>query len=213
MSAPQIAISRWMEGLSIGTFRSDLERCLVYVDQHQKSVPSVFIDALVAAEDHRSEYHRGVDPIGMLRALWIQVVSGHVQGASTIEQQFVRVVTGHYERTISRKVREQLLAIALVRHRAKESIASAYLAVAFYGSGCIGLEGLNAKFGPHLDRVGEHQALRFVSQLKYPRPLQPSVLWYNKINARTEALWKHRVPAANEVVAAAFDPRGMAQNR
>lgn len=205
MSALPIAISRWMEGLSIGTFRSDLERCLVFVDQHKKSVPPVFIDALVVAEDHRSMYHWGVDPIGILRALWIQVISGHIQGASTIEQQFVRVVTGRYERTILRKAREQLLAIALVRHRAKESIASAYLAVAFYGSGCIGLEGLNAEFGPYLEYVGEHKALMFVCQLKYPRPLNPNGLWINKINTRTEALLNRRVRVTNKSLQSRFD--------
>ncbi|MFN2375222.1 MAG: biosynthetic peptidoglycan transglycosylase [Candidatus Binatia bacterium] len=197
MSAPQLAMSRWMEGLSSGTFRSDLGRCLDYVDRHQNSVPPVLIDALVAAEDHRSEYHRGVDPIGMFRALWVRIFSGHVQGASTIEQQFVRVVTGRYERTLLRKLREQLLAIALARHRGKRAIASAYLAIAFYGSGCSGLAGLKARFGPHLDEIGERQALRFVSQLKYPRPWRPGVPWHERINARTEALWERRGRAAN----------------
>ncbi len=190
ISTPQIAISRCMEGLSTGMFHSDLELCLFYIDQYKNSVPSVFIDALFAAEDHRNQYHRGIDPIGMLRALWVRAIYGNVQGASTIEQQFVRTVTRRYERTIARKVREQLLAIALVRHREKKSIASAYLSIAFYGSGCVGLKGLKAKFGPQLDGVDKLEALRFVSQLKYPRPLQPSLLWHRKIDARTEMIWK-----------------------
>lgn len=190
MSTPQIVVSRSMENISTGAFHSDLELCLFYIDQYKDSVPSVFIDALFAAEDHRNPHHRGIDPIGMLRAIWVKVIYGNVQGASTIEQQFVRIVTRRYERTIVRKVREQLLAVALARHREKKSIASAYLSMAFYGSSCIGLKGLKAKFGPQLDGVDKLEALRFVSQLKYPRPLQPSLLWHSKINARTEVIWK-----------------------
>ena len=199
MSTPQLAISKWLEYLSPGEYGNDLEKCLYYVDRYQKSVPVVFTDALIKAEDHRNPYHPGIDPIGMLRALWVCLLSGQIQGASTIEQQFVRVATGRYERTIIRKVREQFLAIALVRRCTKESIASAYLAIAFYGNGCSGLEGLKVNFGPRLYSVSEQQALRFISQLKYPRPLQPSVRWHNKINIRTGILWERRTRAATNL--------------
>ncbi|GAA0569172.1 hypothetical protein GCM10009099_03500 [Caenispirillum bisanense] len=119
-------------------------------------------------------------------------MSGRVQGASTIEQQFVRVVTERYERTAARKIREQLLAIALARHRPKNSVASAYLAIAFYGSGCIGLEGMKAQFGAQLHSPCERQVLLFISQLKYPRPLRPSTNWQAKINRRCEAILARR---------------------
>ena len=184
---------------------ADLQRCLDVVDRFRESVPYPFVGVLIEAEDHRSAYHLGIDPIGMLRAVWVRLVAGHVQGASTIEQQFVRVVTGRYERTAVRKVREQLLAIALARHRPKSSIASAYLAIAFYGSGCIGLDGLKGHFGHRLHSVGDNQALRFVSQLKYPRPLRPSAHWHAKINTRCEAILARREWAANKSLQRTFD--------
>lgn len=193
LSAPLIAVSKLLEISSSKTFMIDLDQCLATIDKFGESVSSPFIIALIEAEDHRSSYHFGVDPIGIIRAIWIRIISGHVQGASTIEQQFVRVVTDRYERTVFRKIREQLLAIALVRHRPKKSISSAYLAIAFYGSGCIGLEGLKSHFGLHFDSVGDKQALRFISQLKYPRPLHPTVLWQTKINSRYEAILTRRV--------------------
>lgn len=207
LSAPLVAISRWLESASYETFVTDLERCLATVDRFRESVPPTFIDVLIEAEDHRSAYHPGVDPIGVLRAIWVRLISGHIQGASTIEQQFVRVVTGRYERTALRKLREQLLAIALVRHRPKNSIASAYLAIAFYGSDCIGLEGMSSHFGPGFDKVDDKQALRFVSQLKYPRPLRPGLHWKAKINSRCEVICARRERAANKPLQLTFNPQ------
>lgn len=192
LSAPLFVISRRLERSSSAPFVADLERCLDVVDRLGEAVPYPFTGVLIEAEDRRSAYHFGVDPIGMLRAVWAYLVSGHVQGASTIEQQLVRVVTGRYEPTAIRKVREQLLAVALARHRPKLSIASAYLAIAFYGSGYIGLDGLRSKFGRHLHRVSEKQALRFVSQLKYPRPLRADAHWHAKISRRCKAISARR---------------------
>lgn len=204
LSWPLVVISRWLENSSSEKFVTDLQRCLAVVDRFWGSVPHPFVEVLIKAEDHRSAYHLGVDPIGVLRALWIRLIFRRIQGASTIEQQFVRVVTGRYERTAVRKLREQLLAISLVRHRPKSAIASAYLAIAFYGSGCIGLEGLKSHFGRCLNSVSDKQALRFVSQLKYPRPLRPSALWYAKINTRCEAILARREWADNKSVRQTF---------
>lgn len=202
-SIPLVVISRCIEGAS-ASFKADLGLCLKCVDELGSVVPAVFIDALVEAEDHRNELHSGVDPIGMLRALIVRVQTGQVQGASTIEQQFVRVVTKRYQRTILRKIREQMLAVAVARRRKKNAIASAYLAIAFYGSGSIGVDGLKARFGPELRRVTDEQALEFVAQLKYPRPQKPKAIWHAKINTRIEALTDRKRGAASKVLQGAF---------
>ena len=198
-SAPFVVISRCLE-IASATFRADLGLCLKCVDRLGDVVPAVFIDALVDAEDHRNELHLGVDPIGMLRALIVRIHTGQVQGASTIEQQFVRVVTKRYQRTVLRKIREQILAVAVSRCRKKKAVASAYLAIAFYGSGSVGVDGLKARFGPELHRVTDEQSLEFVAQLKYPRPQKPKAAWHNKINARIEALTERRRGAANKAL-------------
>lgn len=205
LSFPLIIISRLLEYHLSESFLTDLKRCLDVVDQFGETVPYQFIGVLIEAEDHRNVYHRGVDPIGITRAVWVRLTSGHTQGASTIEQQFVRVVTRRYERTIARKVREQLLAIAVVRHRSKRSIASAYLAIAYYGAGSIGLDGLRAHFGHTLRVTSAKQALRFLSQLKYPRPLKPSKHWYCEINSRCEAIWARREISTNKLLMQPFD--------
>ena len=188
LSAPPLGVSLLLEVLPAKKLRSDLNRCVALTNRYGESVPQAFIDAVILAEDHRSDLHPGIDVIAMARALWIRVRFGQVQGASTIEQQYVRVVTNCHERTIYRKAREQLLALMVARRTQKRRVSSAYLAIAFYGSGSVGLDGLRARFGEDLSRVPFPQALQMVAQLKYPRPRQPNEAWKSKMAARVDAL-------------------------
>ncbi|HAW93634.1 MAG: hypothetical protein CML22_14260 [Rheinheimera sp.] len=184
LSTPQIAFSLLAEFISTKSFSSDLQRCVDISRQYGESVPSYFVEALIIAEDHRSTKHPGIDPIAIFRAIWVRFYRGEIQGASTIEQQFVRVVTNRYEKTIARKIREQILALMIVRRINKREIASAYLSIAFYGSSSIGKSGLVAKFGEDLSIVPFEHALRMVAQLKYPQPLIPSSAWHDKLESR-----------------------------
>jgi membrane carboxypeptidase/penicillin-binding protein PbpC len=65
---------------------------------------------LITAEDHRFFHHGGIDPIATCRAVWRWITLGRHEGASTIEMQIVRVLSGNYERTLKRKMREMGLA-------------------------------------------------------------------------------------------------------
>lgn len=170
------------------SLRSDLESCLELAARFGESVPDAFVDAVFLAEDHRNKFHPGVDFIAISRAVWVRMSLGQVQGASTIEQQFVRVVSDRHERTVRRKIREQILALMLVQRASKRHIASAYLAIAFYGPGSIGLNGLQHAFGKDLSKVSFYQALGFVAQLKYPRPIRPTREWSSKLAVRIESL-------------------------
>lgn len=164
--------------------KSDLHTCIQVVDQFGETVPKIFVEALVNAEDHRSTLHFGVDPIAILRAIMVRIRNGEIQGASTIEQQFVRVVTKRYERTIGRKMREQFLAAMLSVRRPKRSIASAYLSIAYYGTSIEGIGGLQRHFGQKLWEVDYLDALEFIAQLKYPRPSEDLWIWRYKIDRR-----------------------------
>lgn len=200
LSLPQIVAALVVPFLKKSSLRVDLNRCVETVDRHKTNVPLVFCDALITAEDHRNRLHPGIDPLGMLRALAVRIRTGDVQGASTIEQQFVRTVTGRRERTLSRKIREQLLALALSRRRSKAAIVSAYLSVAFYGTGRVGLEALKDEFGDKITSVKYEQALKFVVQLKYPRPLKQSAAWRAKIDRRIQALKARHARTANNML-------------
>ena len=191
LSAPIVWLARSVEAWNAFGIRSDIEKCLDVLDSQDVLLPSPFIVSLIAAEDHRNAIHSGVDPIAILRAVYVRCRFGDVQGASTVEQQFVRVVSGRYERTLARKVYEQVLAICVSRRREKVHIANAYLTVAYYGSAMAGVSGLKAKcgddlFGSEIDGIRE-----MIARLKYPEPSQPTAEWQRKVRARVTYI-EHR---------------------
>lgn len=189
-SFPFLMLSSLVEAFGLWNLAPDIERCLKIIDSSNETIPSLIFSALVAAEDHRNAIHLGVDPISMLRALFVKLTHNQVEGASTIEQQFVRTVLGHYQRSVRRKVREQLLAIAVLRRRRKDQIATAYLSIAFFGSGCVGIDGLTKICGLQLEMASSVTLLQAVAQLKYPAPLCPSEEWHRKIEKRVSYVQK-----------------------
>ncbi len=194
---PHIIASLLLEVLATKKLRTDLGLCLTIAECYRTSIPNTFIKALVLAEDHRNDLHPGIDVIAMIRALWIRATSGQIQGASTIEQQYVRIISNRFERTVARKLREQLLALMLVRRADKQTIASAYLSIAHYGTEFIGIDGLKARYGENLSTVSFNQALQMVVQLKCPRPHKPNGKWHSKISARLDVLLSRVEHTAN----------------
>ncbi|MCE2808382.1 MAG: transglycosylase domain-containing protein [Actinobacteria bacterium] len=83
-------------------------------------IPQVVVDAVLAAEDRTFFEHGGVDPAGILRAVWTNLQAGGVsQGGSTITQQYVKNVYLTQERTITRKIKEAALAVKVERELPK----------------------------------------------------------------------------------------------
>src|SRR3954463_10781762 len=96
--------------------------------------------AVIASEDRRFYEHAGVDPIGTIRALWADLRNrGAVQGGSTITQQYVKNAYVGDERSISRKIREAILASQLDRQRSKDEILFSYLSDIYLGEGAHGV--------------------------------------------------------------------------
>src|SRR5579884_1642141 len=100
--------------------------------------------AIVATEDKRFYEHHGVDFRGMLRALWADIRhSGAVQGGSTITQQFVKNELVGTQKSITRKLKEAVLAHELesgAHHWTKDQILTAYLNTIHFGNGAYGVE-------------------------------------------------------------------------
>ena len=83
----------------------------------QQETPALLPAALKVVEDRRFDTHIGVDPIGILRAIWVDVRSGSFdQGASTLTQQLVRSYFLNNRQTLSRKLTEAVMAILLEVH-------------------------------------------------------------------------------------------------
>lgn len=183
LSLPFTLTSRILLFLGLFGLRDDLRKCLAVVDASPE-IPHQFFVALVAAEDHRNSIHPGVDPISIIRVLFVFLRTGKIQGASTIEQQLVRTVLQRYERTFNRKFREQLIAVAFLRKRTKEQIGSAYLCNAYYGFNLEGLSALKNICKPTLESASQEKIASLISRLKYPEPLNQLPEWNKKIEAR-----------------------------
>lgn len=130
-----------------------------------------YVEALILGEDVRFFSHRGLDIIAIARAIKRLVFYGNLQGASTIEQQLVRTLTGDYRRTLSRKIKEALLASTLWGRVDKIDILKSYLAVAHFGTGITGLGAAIATI--KTPSAFEHcRAAHVIAHLRYPLPRQ-----------------------------------------
>jgi 1A family penicillin-binding protein len=106
--------------------------------------PRHVVSAVLAAEDARFATHPGVDPLGLLRAVWVNLRGAAVrQGGSTITQQLAKNLFLSPRRTFTRKLNEALLALILEARMTKEQILEAYLNTVYLGrSDSIGIYGV-----------------------------------------------------------------------
>src|SRR4029077_14138852 len=105
-------------------------------------IPQIVKEAVISIEDKRFQTNSGVDVRGIGRA-FIQDIAhkGSVQGASTIEQQFIKnALQAQSHRTIFEKLREVALAYQLSHKWSKEKILTAYLNTIYFGNGAYGIE-------------------------------------------------------------------------
>ncbi len=123
-------------GAEIGVFR----RFDTSIPVEQKDIPEILKQAVVAAEDKRFYSHGGFDIFGAMRAAWADFRGKTVvQGGSTITQQYVKKVYTGEERTLSRKIREAVLAGQLDRKVTKDEILYRYLNTIYFGGGAYGV--------------------------------------------------------------------------
>lgn len=101
--------------------------------------------AVLFLEDRRFFLHRGFELRAPLRVVKRIVLGKRAGAVSTIDQQLVRIITGRYERTLRRKLREALLAFLLNFHRSKAAIFYTYLHEAYFGYRLEGCE-LTSRF-------------------------------------------------------------------
>lgn len=138
-----------------------------------------YYHVLITAEDHRNPIHYGIDPIAIIRCIYLQLTKGIIQGGSTVEQQLVRTLTGRYEKTLRRKLREQVVAILLNEAvKNKNEIGKAYLHCAYFGHAKVGFFNLSTS-----DRK---DASELIARLKYPTKKDEEPRDNEKIKRRKE---------------------------
>lgn len=113
------------------------------VELSPDQIPDHLKLAIVASEDAKFYEHGGVDPRAIVRAVWFSVVDrrmGSRGGASTLTQQLALNLFLRRELTLSRKVKEALLAIDIEKRFSKDQILAMYANQIFLGHGAYGVE-------------------------------------------------------------------------
>ena len=176
--------------------RSCIERHLAFLNSRPYHTPPIVAQLLlVSGEDRRHGRHPGYDLRAIARAVIRRFLFFRREGASTIEQQIVRVVTNRFDRTWRRKIREILLASLVADHFPKSVTPLLYLSIGYYGwrmnnfvQGC-------RRLALPPDHLSLDQAAELVARLKYPQPAIASSRRLDQIKQRTQYLkrlyWRH----------------------
>jgi len=162
-----------LEPMTIGQLYPDIneDRVLLNVEQVQKDAP-LLIKTLITVEDRDFYHHHGVVPSAVLRALLVNIVSGHkVQGGSTITQQLAKNLFLTPKRTYKRKLEEMIMALEMEWHYSKDKILEGYLNEVYLGqdgSRAIHGFGLAARyyFGRPVDELRPEEIALLVGMVK-----------------------------------------------
>lgn len=140
-----------------------------------KDVPDLVVQAFISAEDSRFFEHGGLDYLGMVRALIVNLRAGKKkQGASTITQQVVKTFLLSPERTLRRKVQEIILARRLEKALSKQEILSLYLNQIYFGHGRYGVhEAARFYFGKSVDQLNPGEAALLAGLPQSPERISP----------------------------------------
>ncbi|HGM7321344.1 transglycosylase domain-containing protein [Stenotrophomonas geniculata] len=166
---------------------ADLRAVLQVIDACDFVPDEVCIRALIVAEDRRFYYHFGFDFIAIARATFMTLFLGRLQGASTIEAQLVRTVTGRRDVLLSRKIREIFISTLVSMMRPKRSIASAYLSVAYFGFEEAGILHAAARLGFSMETWTRAQIFFLIALIR--RPLSRSLSFNNLQAIERRVAW------------------------
>src|SRR5215469_2735444 len=141
------------------------------LDQMPRYLPSAFI----AMEDRRFYSHNGIDPLGLVRALLLDLRARRVvAGGSTISQQTAKIVYTNQQRTMSRKLTELIDAAGLKKSVTKQQILQLYLNRIYLGSGAYGVDGAaRVYFGTSARELTLAQAAMLATLTRAPSVFSP----------------------------------------
>lgn len=152
---------------------------------------NLLIQFLIIGEDRRFYRHIGFDIIAIFRAIRNRILYNKREGASTIEQQLIRVLTNQFEKSYRRKLKEIILATKLKRLLSKKQIALLYLKLAYYGTEKQGLEQVLSSYNlKSSDYLSIEICAGIVARLKYPEPLANNSFKLKQIEKRMKHILK-----------------------
>lgn len=144
-----------------------------------QAVPTKLLDTLLLIEDREFYFHHGVSPLGILRALYQNLIAGRtVQGGSTLTQQLVKNMFLTRDKTLWRKANEAIMALILEYRYSKDQLLEAYINEVYlgqhYANGIYGF-GLAAEFyfSKSIQSLNSEQMAMIIGQVKGPSYYDP----------------------------------------
>jgi penicillin-binding protein 1C len=140
-------------------------------------IPQHCLQAVISTEDANFYQHPGVDMAGVARAVWITLNGGEA-GGSTITQQVARNLLldpqQRAERTITRKLKEMILAVRLQSVYSKDEVLALYLNQSYFGNLAYGIEAAaQAYFGKHTAELSLAECALLAGLLQSPAAYDP----------------------------------------
>ncbi|HVW80040.1 MAG TPA: transglycosylase domain-containing protein [Mycobacteriales bacterium] len=172
LSAEQATTIYYSNGHKLATI-GDTNR----IDVPLSQVPLVTQHAVLAAEDRNFYSEPGISPTGIIRALLVDLKGGDIsQGGSTITQQYVKNAYLSPHRSLTRKLKEILIATKLARTTSKSTILDDYLNTIYYGRGAYGIEAAaKAYFGVDVSKLNAAQSALIAAVIRGPSYYDPII--------------------------------------
>ena len=170
-----------------------------------QDVPDVVRQAFVATEDRRFYEHKGVDFIGIARAVLADLGGGRLEGGSTITQQLVHMYwfpeSEHGRRSILDKLREGLMAVKVEKEFTKLEVLQAYMTVIPYADGVYGVkDAAQYYFGKDVRNVTLAEAAMIVGAANATGAYNPHFHYDISLQRMQDVLRKmHNAPVINGV--------------
>src|SRR3954464_14770614 len=152
-----------------------------------KQVPPDVQHAVLSAEDRNFASEPGISPTGILRALFVDIKGGEVQGGSTITQQYVKNAYLTQERTFTRKFKEIFISVKLGNSKPKDEILTDCLNTIYFGRNAYGIQAASrAYFGKNVGSLDAAEGAVLAAVIRAPSFYDPSVN-----HAQAEQRWHY----------------------
>ncbi|WP_345341039.1 transglycosylase domain-containing protein, partial [Actinomycetospora succinea] len=177
-------------------------------------VPLHVQQAVLSAEDRSFYSNLGFDPVGILRAVWLQATGGS-GGGSTITQQYVKNVLVGDEYSIWRKYREVVIAAKISQEQSKEEILGNYLNTIYFGRGAYGIQAASqAYFGKDVSQLSVSDGAMLAGLIQSPSRWDPAVdrgmseqRWNFVLDGMVSQNWLPAAERVGQVFPAAIPPQ------
>lgn len=154
----------WADGSQMVATGGETNRQIIkYAD-----IPKAMRNAVISAENKTFNKDKGVDPMGIARAVVNMAKGGQTQGGSTITQQYVKNARlGDQSQTFTRKFKELFISIKVGREVSKEEIMAGYLNTAYYGRNAYGIQAAaRAYFAKDAEKLDPSECALLATVLK-----------------------------------------------